>query len=55
MVKDGELGKIRVVQVEYPQDWLTNELPGNKQADWRTDPQTIGRRRRHRRYRHARL
>jgi predicted dehydrogenase len=41
MVKDGVLGKIRVVQVEYPQDWLTNEVH-NKQADWRTDPKQSG-------------
>ena len=38
-----ELGKIRVVQVEYPQDWLT-EAAGddNKQAAWRTDPARSG-------------
>jgi predicted dehydrogenase len=41
MVRDGALGKIRVVQVEYPQDWLTNEVH-NKQADWRTDPKQSG-------------
>lgn len=41
MVKAGALGKIRVVQVEYPQDWLTNEVH-NKQADWRTDPKRSG-------------
>ena len=44
MVADGELGKIRVVQVEYPQDWLTQDLEstGQKQAEWRTDPQRAG-------------
>ena len=41
MVKDGVLGKIRVIQVEYPQDWLTNDVH-NKQADWRTDPKQSG-------------
>lgn len=41
LVKNGVLGKIRVVQVEYPQDWLTNAVH-NKQADWRTDPKRSG-------------
>jgi len=41
MIKDGVLGKIRVVQAEYPQDWLTEEVH-NKQADWRTDPKRSG-------------
>jgi len=42
MVEADELGPIRVVQVEYAQDWLANELPGNKQADWRGDPSRAG-------------
>jgi predicted dehydrogenase len=44
MVAAGELGEIRVVQVEYPQDWLTEALEGTgqKQADWRTDPARSG-------------
>ena len=44
MVKSGELGEIRVVQVEYPQDWLAEPLEktGQKQADWRTDPKRSG-------------
>ena len=44
MVKAGELGEIRLVQVEYPQDWLTGptEKSGNKQAEWRTDPARSG-------------
>ncbi|HEY4192569.1 MAG TPA: Gfo/Idh/MocA family oxidoreductase [Mesorhizobium sp.] len=44
MVAAGELGDIRVVQVEYPQDWLTEraELSGSKQAEWRTDPKRSG-------------
>ena len=41
MVANGDLGTIRVVQVEYPQDWLTVEQH-NKQADWRTDPARTG-------------
>ncbi|HEY0918289.1 Gfo/Idh/MocA family protein [Devosia sp.] len=41
LVRSGVLGKIRVVQVEYPQDWLTNVVH-NKQADWRTDPERSG-------------
>jgi predicted dehydrogenase len=41
MVKAGVLGKIRVIQAEYPQDWLTNAV-SNKQADWRTDPKRSG-------------
>ncbi len=41
MIADGMLGTLRVVQVEYPQDWLTVETH-NKQADWRTDPTKSG-------------
>ena len=44
MVREGQLGDIRVVQVEYPQDWLSEALEdtGQKQADWRTDPARAG-------------
>jgi predicted dehydrogenase len=44
MVADGALGDIRVVQVEYAQDWLTEDLEstGQKQASWRTDPAKSG-------------
>jgi len=44
MVQAGELGAIRVVQVEYAQDWLAGplEATGQKQADWRTDPARSG-------------
>jgi predicted dehydrogenase len=44
MIHAGELGPIRVVQVEYPQDWLATPLEktGHKQADWRTDPSRSG-------------
>jgi predicted dehydrogenase len=44
MVQSGALGDIRVVQAEYPQDWLTTRLEasGQKQAAWRTDPAKSG-------------
>jgi predicted dehydrogenase len=44
MVASGQLGDIRVVQAEYPQDWLTEkaEASGSKQAAWRTDPAQSG-------------
>jgi predicted dehydrogenase len=44
MVRDGELGDIRKVVVEYPQGWLFNRLEasGQKQAAWRTDPKRSG-------------
>ncbi|MEM9787278.1 MAG: Gfo/Idh/MocA family oxidoreductase [Pseudomonadota bacterium] len=41
MVADGEIGAIRVVQVEYAQDWLT-KAEDFKQAAWRTDPERSG-------------
>ena len=44
MVRNGALGIIRLVQVEYAQDWLaeSTEKSGNKQAEWRTDPARSG-------------
>jgi predicted dehydrogenase len=42
MVADGALGAIRVVQAEYAQEWLAADMTGNKQADWRGDPQRAG-------------
>jgi len=44
MVAAGELGELRVVQVEYAQDWLATKLEdsGQKQASWRTDPARSG-------------
>lgn len=44
MALAGALGKVRLVQVEYPQEWLTLPLEksGNKQAQWRTDPNRSG-------------
>src|SRR5437762_3105011 len=44
MVAAEELGPIRLVQVEYAQDWLATPLEktGQKQAEWRTDPARSG-------------
>lgn len=44
MVQAGDLGRIRVIQAEYPQDWLSTKLEdsGLKQAEWRTDPARSG-------------
>jgi predicted dehydrogenase len=44
MVQAGDLGRLRVVQAEYAQDWLATPLEGTgqKQADWRTDPARSG-------------
>ena len=45
LIERGELGELRVVQVEYAQDWLAEpiETSGvNKQAGWRTDPALAG-------------
>lgn len=40
-VDEGALGDIRLVQAEYLQGWLADDLQ-NKQADWRTDPARAG-------------
>lgn len=44
MIKNGALGKIKKVVVEYPQGWLSTLLEGTeqKQAAWRTDPSKSG-------------
>jgi predicted dehydrogenase len=44
MATAGDLGPIRLVQVEYVQDWLSTPLErtGQKQAEWRTDPVRSG-------------
>lgn len=44
MVRNGKLGKIRKVVVEYPQGWLSKKEEDNnyKQAIWRTDPAKSG-------------
>jgi predicted dehydrogenase len=44
MLRAGRLGTVRRVLVEYTQDWLmqAQESRGNKQAEWRTDPERAG-------------
>ena len=44
MIKNGDLGDIRKVVVEYPQGWLSTllEASDQKQAAWRTDPSKSG-------------
>jgi predicted dehydrogenase len=44
MVLTGQIGAVRKVLVDYNQDWLMEpvEGQGNKQAQWRTDPQRSG-------------
>jgi predicted dehydrogenase len=44
MIREGKLGSIRKVVVEYPQGWLATKLEdsGQKQAGWRTDPSRSG-------------
>ncbi|MDB6167499.1 MAG: oxidoreductase [Verrucomicrobia bacterium] len=43
-VRNGTVGEIRKVVVEYPQGWLSTflEQTGQKQAGWRTDPKRSG-------------
>ncbi|MEW6998618.1 Gfo/Idh/MocA family protein [Colwelliaceae bacterium BS250] len=42
-IKQGQLGQIKKVVVEYPQGWLANKSDeGSKQAAWRLDPKTAG-------------
>jgi len=44
LINNGDLGDIRVVQVEYAQDWLSTKLEASdqKQASWRVDPERSG-------------
>ena len=44
MVRNGDIGEIRKVIVEYPQGWLSTKVEdaGSKQASWRTDPSRSG-------------
>jgi len=44
LVKQGTLGRILKVVVQYPQGWLIERLEktGSKQAEWRTDPKRSG-------------
>lgn len=44
MVRQGDLGKIMKIVVQYPQGWLIHpiEREGQQQASWRTDPKQSG-------------
>lgn len=44
MIAGGDLGEIRFVNAEYPQEWLSTPLEktGQKQAAWRTNPEFTG-------------
>ncbi len=44
IIHSKELGELRVVQVEYAQDWLSTDLENTdqKQASWRVDPERSG-------------
>lgn len=44
MIARGDIGEVRFVNAEYPQEWLSTlvEKEGQKQAAWRTDPTQTG-------------
>ncbi len=44
LVRDGRIGRVRRIQVEYLQGWLSTPLEetGHRQAEWRTDPSRAG-------------
>ena len=44
MIANGDIGTIRFVNAEYPQEWLAEKLEdsGQKQASWRSDPAQSG-------------
>jgi predicted dehydrogenase len=44
IVQNGNIGKVRMMHVEYVQGWLATALEksGSKQAEWRTDPARSG-------------
>ncbi len=44
LIAAGEIGEVRFVNGEYPQEWLATKLEatGQKQAAWRTDPALAG-------------
>jgi predicted dehydrogenase len=44
MIKNGDIGVVRKVIVEYPQGWLSTKVEDTdqKQAAWRTDPSRSG-------------
>ncbi|MCK9342511.1 MAG: Gfo/Idh/MocA family oxidoreductase [Massilibacteroides sp.] len=43
-IRNGEIGKVRKIYVEYPQGWLSEriELQKGNNAGWRTDPKRSG-------------
>ncbi len=41
LVAEGVIGDLRMVQVQYLQGWLADQV-SSKQADWRTDPAQAG-------------
>lgn len=43
-IRNGSIGTVRKVWIEYPQGWLSNriELQGGNNAGWRTDPKRSG-------------
>jgi predicted dehydrogenase len=44
IIRRGDIGEIRFVNAEYPQEWLATpvETEGSKQAAWRADPKQSG-------------
>lgn len=44
MIKNGDIGEVRKIYVEYPQGWLTEKLEDSdsKQASWRVNPAKSG-------------
>ena len=44
LIANGDLGELRVAQIEYAQDWLSQSIEneGQKQAAWRIDPAKSG-------------
>ena len=44
MIRQGDLGRLLKIIVQYPQAWLVQPLErrGSKQAQWRTDPKRSG-------------
>lgn len=44
IIRKGDIGDVRVVMGEYPQEWLIDpiENEGHRQASWRTDPKQAG-------------
>jgi len=44
MIEAGELGALRLVEIEYAQEWAATavETAGNRRAEWKTDPARAG-------------